>query len=268
MDTKNKENEPHPHAELIKAWADGAKIQWFDDYDSKWKDTVDNTPMWDDKIQYRIKTEESTEPWKPKEIGEYYWVIQIDSRGIVFPRSYFWVGNDIDNKFGEFGNCFRTREEAEAAIPRVKAALNGKVGDKVMSREEADSAMRSSIGICAIIDKNTSLLRENNKLKKELESFIPRCEYLQKEKEQLIASNAAVDGVTLTDGEKALIKALRRGRIFQQYVAPHAVVVEALKDGNMKIHHEFVAFCMHSNIDTARVRAAIKQVKAEQEANQ
>lgn len=52
-------NKPHKHAELIKAWADGADIQiqllvgkelkpeWHDDYDPKWADNR----------KYRIKPE-------------------------------------------------------------------------------------------------------------------------------------------------------------------------------------------------------------------
>ena len=42
---------PHVHAELIKAWADGAKIQ-VKDLEGKWTD-VD--PMWHEDSKYRIK---------------------------------------------------------------------------------------------------------------------------------------------------------------------------------------------------------------------
>ena len=45
----------HKHAELIKAWADGAQIQIRDDLDDIWLDT--NSPSWDAKYQYRIKPE-------------------------------------------------------------------------------------------------------------------------------------------------------------------------------------------------------------------
>ena len=43
---------PHKHAELIKAWADGAKIQGGTD-GKHWLD-LDN-PSWDEEGQYRIK---------------------------------------------------------------------------------------------------------------------------------------------------------------------------------------------------------------------
>lgn len=48
-------NTPHKHAELIKAWADGAKIQFFDLMTMDWQDT--NNPMWRTHYEYRIKPE-------------------------------------------------------------------------------------------------------------------------------------------------------------------------------------------------------------------
>lgn len=46
---------PHKHAELIKAWADGAEIQWFNSIEKSWWDI--KNPMWSSKTQYRIKPE-------------------------------------------------------------------------------------------------------------------------------------------------------------------------------------------------------------------
>lgn len=110
-----------------------------------------------------------------------------------------------------------------------------KLSDKVMSREEADSEIRSGIDICAIIDKNNSLLRENNKLKEELESFIIRCEYLQKAKEQSISQQSELDSKLLTGGEIALIKALRKTWGFAEILKPgDAVVVSKNKNGVYK----------------------------------
>ena len=45
----------HKHADLIKAWADGAEIQIRDDLDDIWLDT--NSPSWVAEYQYRIKPE-------------------------------------------------------------------------------------------------------------------------------------------------------------------------------------------------------------------
>ena len=46
----------HKHAELIKAWADGAIIQ-LKVGDARWIDSVDNDPSWDIDSEYRIKPE-------------------------------------------------------------------------------------------------------------------------------------------------------------------------------------------------------------------
>lgn len=43
----------HKHADLICAWANGAKIQYFSLMFSDWHD-IDN-PSWDDEKEYRIK---------------------------------------------------------------------------------------------------------------------------------------------------------------------------------------------------------------------
>jgi hypothetical protein len=45
---------PHKHAELIKAWADGAEIQWKDS-DGIWHD--DDEPWWNEEGEFRIKPE-------------------------------------------------------------------------------------------------------------------------------------------------------------------------------------------------------------------
>lgn len=58
--------------------------------------------------------------WKPK-INETYWFIT-GSNTIM--RSV-WADTFLDNEYFKFGNCFRTREEAEAAAERVKKALKG-----------------------------------------------------------------------------------------------------------------------------------------------
>ena len=46
---------PHKHSELIKAWADGAEIQFQDSF-GNWFDCED-TPRWVDHANYRIKPE-------------------------------------------------------------------------------------------------------------------------------------------------------------------------------------------------------------------
>lgn len=47
---------PHKHAELIKAWADGAEIQYRPNANYDWVDKEE--PLWFEEYQYRIKPEE------------------------------------------------------------------------------------------------------------------------------------------------------------------------------------------------------------------
>lgn len=47
---------PHKHAELIKAWADGAEIQCKCWTGNEWR-TIQDTPQWHENRDYRIKPE-------------------------------------------------------------------------------------------------------------------------------------------------------------------------------------------------------------------
>lgn len=62
-------NQPHKHAELIKAWADGAKIQLLD-FQGNWIDSQDNRPVWDVTTTYRIKPESSDLERYGVEVGD------------------------------------------------------------------------------------------------------------------------------------------------------------------------------------------------------
>lgn len=46
---------PHIHAEVIKAWADGAVVQC--DATGDWKDITSPAPIWSIQYQYRVKPE-------------------------------------------------------------------------------------------------------------------------------------------------------------------------------------------------------------------
>ena len=47
--------QPHKHAALIKAWADGAEIEYWGVYDNRWFDAT--CPDWNPDVKYRIKPE-------------------------------------------------------------------------------------------------------------------------------------------------------------------------------------------------------------------
>ena len=48
--------QPHKNAELIKAWADGAEIEYWNDYRNAWLD-ICAYPDWMTTTKYRIKPE-------------------------------------------------------------------------------------------------------------------------------------------------------------------------------------------------------------------
>ena len=48
-------NKPHKHAELIKAWADGAEVEYWSESYKEW--SVEPYPNWYDTSTYRIKPE-------------------------------------------------------------------------------------------------------------------------------------------------------------------------------------------------------------------
>ena len=130
----------------------------------------------------------------------------------------------------DFGNCFRTREEAEAAIPRVKKALKN---------------------LYSISDKKA------HDLECELYDKIDR-----------LTKYPELDGKPLTDGEKMLIRAFRNGRLCRQFSNGSSLIVEGHDKVpcGVATHREFVAFFMDSPMQNSNVRKAIEQLKAEQEA--
>lgn len=60
--------------------------------------------------------------WKPEK-EEDYWAVILDDT--IIGLDFTWLGSSTDEIRYKLGNCFRTREEAEAAIKRVKKALKG-----------------------------------------------------------------------------------------------------------------------------------------------
>lgn len=75
---------PHKHAELIKAWADGAQIQHWNVVVGEWMDCSDR-PAWQLENRYRVKPES-----KPDLV--YYGVF--DCTGAVLLHGVFTKMND------------------------------------------------------------------------------------------------------------------------------------------------------------------------------
>jgi hypothetical protein len=61
--------------------------------------------------------------WKPKN-GECYYFI--DDRGTIIASMWNKYGERKDNLRYEFGNCFRTTQEAEAVSNKIKELLNNR----------------------------------------------------------------------------------------------------------------------------------------------
>ena len=61
-------NKQHKHAELIKAWADGAEIEWYDEYHNQYFNCTN--PNWRDNTKYRIKPKPKWE--KRQEVPLFY----------------------------------------------------------------------------------------------------------------------------------------------------------------------------------------------------
>ena len=58
-------------------------------------------------------------PWEPKQ-GELYWTVEEDS---IFYDS--WDNDMMDYSYLKLGNCFRTKEEAEANADRIRKEIMG-----------------------------------------------------------------------------------------------------------------------------------------------
>lgn len=216
MNTNNKENKPHPHADAIKAWADGAKIQLKTE-SGEWVDVAANWPCWSVDIEYRIKPKEpSNEPWKPKE-GEKYFYLNI-SEGKFFANWYKWEDDNVGKELYRQHNCFRTKEEAESAIPRVEVALKGTT--------DVNANVGSNVG------------------------------------------SPELDGKPLTDGEKELIKALRRSKI-GTIIDPDNSITCFLKNGKITFAYRPISFFLYlknSMANEDEVLFALNKIKQEQEA--
>lgn len=49
-------NKPHKHAEIIKAWADGAEVEFRAHFVERWQDA--SYPTWHSHYEYRVKVKE------------------------------------------------------------------------------------------------------------------------------------------------------------------------------------------------------------------
>lgn len=125
------------HYDTICAFANGEEIETFSIESNEWYAVEDATFNYVSK--YRVKSNDVEQPtgqWKPK-WGEQYFCIY--GSGNVIGVNFH--NETIDNDHVSFGNCFRTREEAEAARERVRAALKGETISKMEKVESLDGKL-------------------------------------------------------------------------------------------------------------------------------
>ena len=84
-------SKPHKHAELIKAWADGAEIQMYLHTLDKW---IDTRPEWLVDIDYRIK------PKEKQKVKMWQWVMKhSESNWIFLTDEFFRTGLDAKYEY-------------------------------------------------------------------------------------------------------------------------------------------------------------------------
>ena len=260
-------NKRHPHAELIKAWADGAEIQHFDTSAMQWKDCKE--PNWFIQSQYRVKPE-ADEPWKP-ELGDEYYAISISFGEIKFSRNR-WNNDSTDNILYSKGNCFKTKKEAKQAAERVEAAMKG----ELKGTTDVSNNVGSNVG--SEIDRKLERKYKDvcTKLKEVEEELESRKELATRQKAQMktMIDHPELDDKPITEGEKALIRALRNVKISDIYPYDGSVIVYKEGDGELITDSYIVAFsiaitegglsALSESLSTTCT--AINKIQAEQEA--
>ncbi len=78
----------HKHADLIHAWAEGAKIQYFI---GEWKDCQDNLPQWGINGIYRIKPKTKTIRFR-NYLDRYFGIVQVVRSGVPSDLGK-WLGD-------------------------------------------------------------------------------------------------------------------------------------------------------------------------------
>ena len=100
---------PHKHAELIKAWADGAKIQWKFDETGPWMDFNDGHGFYSEAI-YRIKPRVGMRP-KDNQIR-----MRLGFRSSHLDESFLYCEDELGNwldplqQLGKFADDVRYDE--------------------------------------------------------------------------------------------------------------------------------------------------------------
>lgn len=126
------------HYDIICSFANGVKIESKHPEATKWNE--EDCPEFRSFMEYRVKETEieanTAEPWKPRDGDTAFFIGTYGEIYVGCFQTYEPVG---DTKRLDFGNCFRTRAEAETACERVRAALKGSTISKTETVEPVES---------------------------------------------------------------------------------------------------------------------------------
>lgn len=73
------------------------------------------------KIWNKEKLQWEKYKWKPTENTKYFHILIAGGTALV--DHYLWKNDEVDRNYYELGNCFKTREEAEAKLEQIKKLL-------------------------------------------------------------------------------------------------------------------------------------------------
>lgn len=125
---------PHiyKNLDIIQAYANGAEIQYKHKNEYEWEKAV---PLFREDFEYRVKPSsgQPTTLWKPKD-NERFLYIGLD--GYIMDTRF--DGTVFYHKIVDFGNCFKSYEEAEEVRERVRAALRGEIATQKEVVESLD----------------------------------------------------------------------------------------------------------------------------------
>jgi hypothetical protein len=85
------ERKPHPHAEVIKAWADGHETEMWDGVLNEWVPL--DRPTWYSEVNYRVKPE-------PKKPTTWYQVVYRNELGDADISAILWKECEAKDTFG------------------------------------------------------------------------------------------------------------------------------------------------------------------------
>ena len=97
---------PHKHAALIKAWADGAEIQWRSESHPGWEDA--KTPNWYDNFDYRIKP--------LTKVKKYRYVYKLANNSPCLTNDYYKDAEELQRHMDAFKNTMDWCERIQQTV--------------------------------------------------------------------------------------------------------------------------------------------------------